>query len=274
MQLLKYARLAAIQLAALPFRIGSLRRLTLRAILVAQRKENGESTCGTRNEANRAEWVKQALAGIPVGSHLLDAGAGEQQYRQYCGHLTYVSQDFAQYDGAGNGAGLQMGVWNYREVDIVCDITRIPRADASFGAILCTEVLEHLPDPLAALTEFSRLLQPGGVLVLTAPFVSLTHFAPYHYATGFNRYFYEHHLPPLELDILRMDFNGNFFESLGQEIRRVGDVNQRYCTQALEPEFSMVSEAILMQLQRMSAADKGSSAILSHGIGVVAVKRT
>ena len=38
---------------------------------------------------------------IPEGARILDAGAGERSYERYCGHLMYVAQDFAQYDGVG-----------------------------------------------------------------------------------------------------------------------------------------------------------------------------
>jgi 2-polyprenyl-3-methyl-5-hydroxy-6-metoxy-1,4-benzoquinol methylase len=43
---------------------------------------------------------------------------------------------------------------------------------------MCVEVFEHLPEPIKAVEEFARLFKPGGYLILTAPFCSLTHFAP------------------------------------------------------------------------------------------------
>jgi len=174
-----------------------------------------------RNEQARIEWVKTALAAIPAGGRLLDAGAGEQRYRQFCKHLQYVAQDFGQYDGAGNRKGLHSGNWDYTGVDIVCDIADIPEPPASFAAILCTEVLEHVPDPARVLGEFSRLLQPGGTLVLTAPFASLVHFAPYFFATGFSRYWYEHHLPAKGFRIEELTPNGDWYDVLYQETMRL-----------------------------------------------------
>jgi 2-polyprenyl-3-methyl-5-hydroxy-6-metoxy-1,4-benzoquinol methylase len=45
----------------------------------------------------------------------------------------------------------------------------LPRPDASFDAIISTEVIEHLENPRAVFRELSRLLRPGGQLLLTTP---------------------------------------------------------------------------------------------------------
>ena len=82
---------------------------------------------------------------------------------------------------------------------------------------MCTEVLEHVPDPIAAIKEFNRLIKPGGYLLLTAPFVSITHFAPYHYASGLSRFFYEKYLPENYFRIEELEFNGNYFEYIAQK---------------------------------------------------------
>jgi Methylase involved in ubiquinone/menaquinone biosynthesis len=52
---------------------------------------------------------------------------------------------------------LQTGPWDNSKLDIVSDILSIPLPDHSVDAIMCTEVLEHIPDPLGAIKEFSRL---------------------------------------------------------------------------------------------------------------------
>ena len=100
------------------------------------------------------------------------------------GHLKYTSQDIAKYDGQGDGLGLHTKTRDYSEIDIISDIANIPVDNDSFDAIMCIEVFEHLTDPLDALKEFKRILKSGGMLILTAPFNSLTHYAPYHFSTG------------------------------------------------------------------------------------------
>ena len=49
------------------------------------------------------------------------------------------------------------------------DIEAMPFTDGFFGTVLCTEVLEHVPDPAAAIREFRRVLRPGGVLIGSVP---------------------------------------------------------------------------------------------------------
>ena len=232
------------------------------------------TTIGTTNESARHDWVHQQLALLPAGVRLLDAGAGMQQYRKDCGHLEYVSQDFAQYDGVGDGKGGQINQWSNDGLDIVSDITKIPQPNGAFDAILCTEVLEHLPDPLEALRELSRLLRPGGTILLTAPFISNTHFSPYHFCTGFSRHFYETHLPRLDLDIQSIEFNGDYFASLAQEVRRVPWVADKYCNNEKPGIIYKLSSALILRvLDRLARQDTGSEEYLSFGLHVVATKR-
>jgi SAM-dependent methyltransferase len=227
---------------------------------------------GTGNAAVRDAWVAKVLSELPKGARLLDAGAGESQYRRFCGHLLYVSQDLAEYTGQGNSVGLQQANWDTSAIDIVCDITAIPEPDASFDAVLCTEVLEHLPEPVSALRELARLLKPGGTLIITAPFCSLTHFAPYHYATGFNRYFYLHHLGALGFRITDLIENGNFFEYMAQEIRRIDEMAKRYCADQPTWLEHGAMRIVLGMLERLSSRDRGSQEMLHFDYQVRAVK--
>lgn len=49
------------------------------------------------------------------------------------------------------------------------DAARLPFPDHSFDRIICSEVLEHLPDVDAALAEINRILKPGGRLAISVP---------------------------------------------------------------------------------------------------------
>lgn len=137
--------------------------------------------------SRRDEFVRAEAAKLPPGSRILDAGAGASKYQPLFSHCKYESQDFCQYEGEL--------VKYSRPIDHVCEITKIPLPDQSFDAILCTEVLEHVPNPMAVLAEFARLLKPGGKLLLTTPLGSWLHMEPYHYYGGYTPYWFEHWLP-------------------------------------------------------------------------------
>jgi ubiquinone/menaquinone biosynthesis C-methylase UbiE len=227
---------------------------------------------GTQNESARDAWVRKVLNNLVRGSRILDAGAGEQKYREDCEHLEYVAQDFAQYDPLASRTALQAKKWDYGKLDIVSDITNIPVPDESFEAILCTEVLEHIKNPVLAIKEFARILKPGGHLILTAPFCSLTHFAPHFYSTGFSRYFYEEVCPTYNLEILQIDPNGSYFEYIGQELRRLPSVAERYTKTHMNVINRIVLRVMLSSLSRLSKLDSGSSEVLCFGFHLLASK--
>lgn len=52
----------------------------------------------------------------------------------------------------------------------VTSITDMSFDAASFDCILCSEVLEHIPDDAKAVSELRRVLKPGGALIVTVPF--------------------------------------------------------------------------------------------------------
>lgn len=49
------------------------------------------------------------------------------------------------------------------------DGLRLPFADASFDRVICSEVLEHIPNYLSLLAEIDRVLKPGGQLCVSVP---------------------------------------------------------------------------------------------------------
>lgn len=227
---------------------------------------------GRNNESRRLAWVQHQLATLPARSRLLDAGAGELRNKAYCAHLDYVSQDFCQYEGKGDGVALQTGKWDTARIDIVSDITGIPQPDASFDVVLCTEVLEHVPDPVAALRELSRLVRPGGRIILTTPFCSLTHFAPYHFASGLSRYWYERHLTALGCTVEEIQPNGGWLDFVAQELWRLPWIGKTYASRALGWLALAVALPTLGLMRWMKGMDSGSSELLAFGWHVVARK--
>lgn len=155
---------------------------------------------------------------IPPGSKVLDLGAGKCPYKHLFSHSDYKTQDFTQYNGTADG--LLKDSWEYGTIDYVCDATVIPVADATFDVILCTEVLEHVPEPILVLKELSRLLKPGGYAFITAPLGSGLHQQPFHFYGGYTPHFYKKFLTDFGCEIKSIEPNGRFFALLSQEIER------------------------------------------------------
>lgn len=230
------------------------------------------------NSVFRTEWVIRQLRALTEGCILLDAGAGEQPYKKYCSHLNYISQDFGEYDTADKVEGLQHAIWDTSKVDIISDIVKMPLKDSSVDAVLCTEVFEHIKNPILALKEFDRILKDGGILLLTAPFCSLTHFAPYYYSNGFSKYWYQENLKEYGFEIEEITPNGNYFDYLRQEVIRLPYMIQKYggdyffSKRENESRLSHAMLECLSLLQELSDISRKSEEVLCFGYMVKARK--
>lgn len=99
---------------------------------------------------------------LEVGSRIHDPAAW------WC-----TNRDLA--NGQWTGIDMQAG----EGVDQVADIHDLPAEWAGrFSGIVCSEVLEHVARPWMALPELRRVLQPGGLLVITTLFAFPEHGYP------------------------------------------------------------------------------------------------
>lgn len=79
----------------------------------------------------------------------------------------------------------QAHAWWYVNLDlttrpnIFADVTRVPARSQSVDCIVCTEVLEHLPNPQTCVDEMHRLLRQDGLAFVSVPFFYPVHADPY-----------------------------------------------------------------------------------------------
>ena len=174
-----------------------------------------------QNEKFRTKFISDWIQSLGVGDNrvFLDVGAGNMPFRPQirAAGFTYLSQDFGQYTGDNQHPGLQAGTgnWTTSGHDITCDIVDLPINSAD--VILCSEVLEHVPDPLAALQSISRALNMGGVALVTVPFQSRMHQAPYWFVSGLSPYWFHHHAPRTSLEVVKVTKVGDFVDQTIQE---------------------------------------------------------
>lgn len=76
--------------------------------------------------------------------------------------LTEAEKRMAFHEEIGETGG---GSW----AAMTSDITRLPFEDGAFNVVICSEVLEHIPDHEKAVSELVRILKPGGDLVVSVP---------------------------------------------------------------------------------------------------------
>jgi ubiquinone/menaquinone biosynthesis C-methylase UbiE len=112
-----------------------------------------------------------------VEGRLLDVGCGDKPYQDIFKNVSeYVGIDLSPETGILNRPQSR-----YEKVDVFANATELPFADESFDAILCTQVLAHIMYPNLFFLEASRVLKPGGVLIVTFPMINPLCEAPHDY---------------------------------------------------------------------------------------------
>ncbi len=140
-------------------------------------------------------FARRAGVSVPAGGCVLDAGAGDGPYRHHFGHASYEAVDFQEVPDK-----------SYSGNHYVCDLSSIPVEDDRYDLVLFTQVLEHIPEPAAVLTELHRVLKPGGRIWASAPLFYEEHEQPYDFYRytqfGLRRLFEEAGFFDLEIDWL------------------------------------------------------------------------
>lgn len=131
--------------------------------------EGGRALMASRTAASHAAFL---LPYLRPGMSLLDAGCGGGSITIGLagvvspGKVVGIDIEAKQIEVARAAAASQ------RVTNVVFqlgNVYELPFADDSLDAVFNHAVLEHLSDPLRALTEFRRVLKPGGVLGVRAP---------------------------------------------------------------------------------------------------------
>ena len=157
-----------------------------------------------------------------TGKTALDVGAGLSPHRHLLeSHgLSYISHDFSLYEESNDEPGFATRGWDYPKHDIVCDVLEIPET-RQFDFVICTEVLEHVPDPQATLRKIRRLIKPGGHVFISVPAMSFVHQAPFYFSSGLSTYWFDYWAKELDLDVVRLVSVGDYSDFMAQEVHRI-----------------------------------------------------
>jgi SAM-dependent methyltransferase len=155
---------------------------------------------------NKDSWYpskyKKSIKGFKASNNPKEVGIGSRviadiSARQYSKLLQNHAKGFLLDLGCGKCPLYEMykdsitdsvcvdwtkGLHGITFLDVIANINQpLPFREKSFDTIVMTDVLEHLYQPLQAWAEISRILKPGGKVIIGVPFLYWIHEAPYDY---------------------------------------------------------------------------------------------
>ena len=158
-------------------------------------------------EASIEDAVEKFAGSLPADARVLDAGAGEGNYRHHFSRQRYCGLDL----GVGDRE------WDYTRLDVVGDLARLPFDAGTFDAAINIVTLEHVTDPARVLCELAHVLKPGGRLLLIAPLEWEEHQQPHDYFR-YTRYGLEYLLKQAGFAEIVVEPVGGFFRLLSRRL--------------------------------------------------------
>lgn len=137
-----------------------------------------------------------------IKGNVLDYGCGTSPYKGLFSDTNYTGADIKTDN-------------NSKENIIQISNYKVEITDNTFDSVICTEVLEHVPDVYEVFSEIKRVLKPNGILLLTTPFVWPVHAHPYDY----RRFTLEGLIKEVEdckYRIIKSEKTGNYPETIAQ----------------------------------------------------------
>jgi SAM-dependent methyltransferase len=118
------------------------------------------------------------ILGLKSGDKILDLGCGFGRHAFEAARrgASVVALDAGRDEVEGVAATFaamveagELSPENLHVAAVQGDALAIPFPDGTFDRVICSEVLEHIPDDLGAMRELARVLRPGGTMAITVP---------------------------------------------------------------------------------------------------------
>jgi len=128
-----------------------------------QRRRYDELWRAGRARALSPDLIRQRVWKPHLVEPVLDVGAGDGLLARCFPTLAVISLDQST-----------TGLAHAPAPKLVGELEHLPIRSASMATIVAAEVLEHVGDPLKALTECRRIIRPSGVLLISVPMLPLS----------------------------------------------------------------------------------------------------
>jgi SAM-dependent methyltransferase len=141
---------------------------------------------------------------LPADAVVYDVGCGQKPFKAY----------LAGKVRAHIGVDLADGFYKPDEVDLVGTAYAVPAADGVADVVLLSEVLEHLETPLVAMREAHRLLKPGGLVLMSFPFMYPVHAPPRDFMR-YTEYFVADQVAAIGFEVVETGRLGGYWYLMG-----------------------------------------------------------
>jgi SAM-dependent methyltransferase len=165
------------------------------------------------------EFHFRNVASLPNGSLVLDLGGNRIAKRGlfdiecYDLHVVYANLSTAKLP------------------HVQAEAEHLPFMGGKFDAVVCSELLEHVPDPTAVLSEIHRVLRSDGTLFLCVPFLNRIHGDPYDYGR-YTDYYWSRTLQTFGFREISIEKQGLFWSVLAEMLRELAMAKTRRSSHA------------------------------------------
>jgi SAM-dependent methyltransferase len=144
---------------------------------------------------------------------VVDVGCGSKPFEsQIVRHPAVERYIGVEYPGAVDYFGEPIA-----NVEVFGDAQHLPFCDELADVVLCSQVIEHVPEPELAIQEAYRILRPGGIYILSVPSMFKLHMEPNDFHR-FTKYGLRHVLSKTGFEVVEMHCLGKVPAALGQSI--------------------------------------------------------
>ncbi len=160
------------------------------------------------------EFHFRNVASLPNGGLVLDLGGNRIAKRGLF--------DIESYDLCVVYANLSAA----KRPHVQAEAEYLPFMGGKFDAVVCSELLEHVPEPTVVLSEIHRVLRKEGTLLMCVPFLNRIHGDPYDYGR-YTDYYWSRTLHGLGFREIVIEKQGLFWSVLADMLRELAAVKAK-----------------------------------------------